>query len=352
MRLVNWFEKSLWLLGIALLALLVTCDDKSTLSGSVEETGYQPNPVETARFLATLDKPLYADAGADTIRNEKRDTYLYRAMNVAHQDRYGTPWSVGNQGGVGSCVGWGFSGAAYCSLAVAYEQREMPDPPMLVSPTSVYAGSRVEARGKPECTGGSRSDGSYGGAAAKWLSNWGLVFRDDVLGHDLREYSVSRCKRWGREGNGGCGDDHALDDWAKQHPCGNVALVSTFDEAAAAIQSGYAVAVCSGVGFNSPRKHGLRLPSGSWSHCMFFCAVVYRDGESGAPWDALLCVNSWGPKPTEDPWPADQPDGTWWVERKTVDLMLGRWKDSFAIGVAEGFPYRDLSHTEWMSNAN
>ena len=156
---------------------------------------------------------------------------------------------------------------------------------MLVSPTSVYAGSRVEARGKPECTGGSRSDGSYGGAAAKWLSQWGLVFRDDVLGHDLREYSVSRCKRWGREGNGGCGDDHKLDEWAKQHLFAATWHWSqTFDEAAAAIQSGYAVAVCSGVGFNSPRKHGLRLPNGSWSHCMFFLRLLCHDGESAAPW--------------------------------------------------------------------
>ena len=166
MRLANYFEKSFYLLGIVLLALLLTCDDKLILSDSVEETGYQPNPEATARFLATLDKPMYAEAGADTIRDEKRDTFLYRAMNVAHQHRYGTPWSVGNQGGVGSCVGWGFSGAAYCSLAVAYEQGEIPDPPMLVSPTSVYAGSRVEARGKPECTGGSRSDGSYGGCSS------------------------------------------------------------------------------------------------------------------------------------------------------------------------------------------
>lgn len=332
-----------------LLLLLAGCWTSKPVSEPLGQ-GYTPNPDGTRLFLQELDEPLFKDAGRDALEGAKGvDTFLYRAMYKAHLARYGRPWQVGNQGAVGSCVGWGFSQAAYCSLAVAWTQDEIPDPPLLTSPESCYAGSRVEARGKPE-GGGGYSDGSYGGAAARWLNRWGVVFRDRVLDHDLTKYSESRCREWGRWGNGGEGDNGRLDAYAKRHPVHHVALVRTFDEAAAAIESGYPVAICSGVGYTTTRDAlGYCRASGTWAHCMYAAGVRWK--KNGSPDDALLIINSWGSYVDGGKWPDDQPDGSFWARRADVELMLSKWEDSFAVGAVQGFKYRDLSHREWLDHA-
>ena len=204
---------------------------------------------------------------------------------------------------------------------------------------AIYGGSRVEARG---VTFGGWSDGSYGAAAAKWLMGWGVLFRQPYDTADLSVYSASRAKQWGAYGCGGKGDDGRLDAIAKQHPIRHVALVTNFDEAAAAIRSGYPVAVCSMQGFTSRRDaDGFCRASGSWAHCMCFIAVRYdRPG--------LLCLNSWGPNWVSGPkWPDDQPDGSFWVEAAVATRML-RGRDSFAVSGYQGFPYRKLDHGSWV----
>lgn len=338
--------RTLVILVILVVALFSTCSAPRPTAEALG-LGYDPNPEGTQAFLSELDQPLFRDAGREVIEKSRGiDTFLYRSMFRAHQARYGKPWVPGNQGSVGSCVGWGFSQAAYCSLCVAWSEGEVPEPPLLTSPTSCYGGSRVEARGKPEGTGGYR-DGSYGGAAAKWLSQWGLIFRDNVGGHDLRNYSVSRCKDWGHWGNGGEGDEGKLDSIAKRHPALHVALVTNFNEAAAAIESGFCVAICSGVGFNRTRNaDGWCERKGSWAHCMYAAGVRYK--KNGSSHDGLLIINSWGDYVSGGKFPDDQPDGSFWAKRDVVDSMLGTWRDSFAIGSVQGFPYRDLHHGDWL----
>lgn len=334
------------LIAIGVIALSSRCSVTPPTAEALG-LGYEPNPAGTREFLSELDQPMFRDAGEEVIKKARGiDTFLYRPMYKAHLARYGKEWAPGNQGSVGSCVGWGFSQAAYCSLCVAWNEGEVPDPPLLTSATSCYSGSRVEARGKPEGTGGYR-DGSYGGAAAKWLSQWGLIFRENVGGHDLTNYSVSRCKDWGHWGNGGEGDNGRLDAIAKRHPALHVALVTDFDAAAASIESGFPVAICSGVGFQRTRREGGWCDrQGSWSHCMYACSVRYK--KNGSEDDGLLIVNSWGSYVGGPKWPEDQPDGSFWATRDVVDEMLGRWRDSFAIGSVQGFPYRDLHHEEWL----
>lgn len=62
----------------------------------------------------------------------------------------------------------------------------------------------------------------------------------------------------------------------------------------------------------------------------------------------LLCLNSWGPDWVNGPkWPADQPNGSFWVDSKTVDAMLAN-EDSFAISGFVGFPFRELNHGDWV----
>ena len=313
-----------------------------------QDYGYRPNPDGTARFLSELQQPLFRDAGKDAILKARgKDTFLYRAAYEAHQELYETPWVVGKQS-IGDCVSWGWAHGVWIAQCVDWEQGLLDQPPPFPSTESIYGGSRVEARGRDgsgRSAVGGWSDGSYGGAAARWCRDWGVVYRQpQSTGVDLTNYSGERARQWGAYGNGGQGDGGRLDEVAKSHPCEYVALVKTFDEAAAAIESGYPVAVCSMVGFSSQRdSDGFCRRSGTWAHCMSFIAVRYGSRPG------LLCLNSWGPSWVRGPkWPEDMPEGSFWVDKDTVDAML-RGGDSFAVGSVAGFDWRDLDHGEWMN---
>lgn len=311
------------------------------LRGEAARFGYDPDPAGTARFLSELDKPLFAQAGAEALREAQgKDTFLYRAAYKAHEAVYGRPFVVGRQG-IGDCVSWGFAHSVWIAQSVDWETGRLAQPPPFPATESLYGGSRVEARGKK--TAG-YSDGSYGGAAAKWIRDWGIVYRLQYPGHDLTQYSASRAKDWGNWGNGGQKDGGKLDTTAKLHPAKHVALVRSFKEAAAAIESGFPVAVCSGYSFSTNRDQqgfSARTPQG-WSHCMALIAVRYdRPG--------CLCLNSWGPSWVSGPkFPDDMPAGAFWIDARHIDGMLSGG-DSFAVGSVEGFRWRDLHHGDWLS---
>ncbi len=316
--------------------------------------GYTPNPVATKEFLQTLDSPtlqqaaphLFDDDGPmvresnfkeDSERgppqSAKEPVLLYRALYAVSPG-----WIVGRQG-IGDCVSWAW--AHGCDIALAVDKLTGKSGDWKPAATAaIYGGSRVEARGRPE-GGGGWSDGSYGAAAAKWVNHWGVVHRLNFpeLGFDLRTYDKNRAKQWGNWGCGGQGDRGRLDAIAKQYPVGQVALVRTFEEAAAAIDSGYPVPVCSGQGFTSRRdSQGFCAPSGSWAHAMCFIGTRYGDRPG------LLCLNSWGPDWVDGPkYPDDQPDGSFWVDKAIVDRMLAG-NDSFAVANVKGFPKRKLRH--------
>jgi hypothetical protein len=268
---------------------------------------------------------------ANLAATDKEPVFLYKALLAVRPG-----WQVGAQG-IGDCVSWGWAHAADVSLAVDYKLGAtgtwLP-----ASSEAIYGGARVEGAGRPEGSGG-YGDGSYGAAAAKWVNKvGGIVYRKPFAGYDLTQYDKSRAKQWGNWGCGGQGDKGYLDKVATEHPVLQVALVRNFEEAAAAIESGYPVPVCSGQGFSSTRdKDGFCSPAGSWSHCMCFTAVRYdRPG--------LLCQNSWGPSWVKGPkFPGDQPDGSFWVDQRVVDRMLAG-NDSFAVSQIKGFPKRKLEH--------
>ena len=165
--------------------------------------GYQPDPEGVAEFLIELGPGRYfSDAAPEAMAKSARiDTFLYRAMDAAHRSRYGKPFVAWKQG-IGDCVSFGAGGAVYCSEAISWSLGKSPEAPLVPSTEAIYGGSRVEARGRDG--GGSSpvggwSDGSYGGAAAKWLRDWGVVYRQPFpeLGYDLTNYSSDRAKNWG-----------------------------------------------------------------------------------------------------------------------------------------------------------
>lgn len=314
--------------------------------------GYTPDPEGTKAFLRELDKPLFSEAAKEVIKNAKgKDTFLYRYADAAHRKAYGKQFGPWKQG-IGDCVSFGWAMGSYVGQCVDWAEGRIPEPPLLVCTEAIYGGSRTAGRLPPIQFAG-WSDGSYGGAAARWVAGLkngtgGILYRKEYPGIDLTTYSATRAKDWGAYGCGGQQFPFLAKE-ANKHTAKNVALVRDFNEAAASIESGYCVPVCSGVGFSSQRDaDGFAPRQGSWAHCMCFIGVRYEKNDGKR--DGLLCINSWGVFNAGPKWPPDQPDGSFWVSRETVNAMLSG-QDSFAIGGVDGFKYRDLDHGGWLQPA-
>lgn len=313
--------------------------------------GYHPNPEAVQRFLATLEEPTFRQAGKECLDKARgKDTYLYRAMYRAHQARYGKPFVVGRQLN-GSCVAWGWHHGIYVAESVEWDIGNRDEPPLIPSTEGIYGAARVESQKHP-CDGkrayGGWQDGSWGSAAAEAVSKWGILYRKQYPFADLTTYDGKREKDWGAYGQGGENDNCVADEEAKKTPALYVAQVSTFDEAAAAIEAGYPVPVASNQGFEMRRQaDGSALPSGVWMHQMCFISVRYaKNGDCDE--DQLLVLNSWGGTAHSGPLrPDDQPEGSFWVGRQTCEKMLQQ-DDSFAVGKIK-FAWRDIDHHRFLA---
>ena len=316
--------------------------------------GWTPDPAGVKEFLDELPNRYFSQAAPEAMaRAERVDTFLYRPMLRAHQARYGRAWVCEKQG-IGDCVAWGAMHAVWCSEALSWDLGLIAEPPLMPSTEAIYGGSRVEARNKPEGSGG-YSDGSYGGAAAKWLKNWGVVYRQPFpdLGYDLTTYSASRAKSWGNWGAGGEGDKGKLDAIAKKHPARHVVAIRTWEELVAAVTAGFPVTIASDQGFASRAdESGIAAASGRWMHQMAIIGVRFADkappGVKAV--DAALVLNSWGTNwiSYAGRYPADQPSGSFWALRPTVERILSQG-DSYAIGdIVTGFKWRDIHHGNWL----
>ena len=176
-----------------------------------------------------------------------------------------------------------------------------------------------------------------------------MLFRSTVNGIDLTHYSGERAKQWGAYGCGGQNDGGKMDAIAKKHPCKHVVSIRTWDELAAAIESGYPVTLASSQGFQSTRNQdGIAEASGTWMHQQVAIGVRHR--KNGSPDDCVLILNSWGPNWIAGPrWPADMPEGSYWARRSVVEGRM--LEDAWAIGDTDGFRYRDLDHGGWLQPA-
>ena len=313
--------------------------------------GYRPNPEETDWILSDPDTPgVFGLSPNDGNRIRKSWTnkkpLLLTDTLIALQPN----WKRGAQK-IGDCVAWGWE--VGCTIATAvdiYIRKEPWQWHGSYATEPVYGGSRVEARGKSPGRGGWQ-DGSYGGAAAKWVTKWGCLRRLNygvVTGnkeHDLTIYSGNKSKQWGNYGCGGRYDKENLDSIAKEYPCKEAVLVTDFDNAANCILNGWPIAVCSGQGFTKTRdSQGFCKPHGRWSHCMCFVGVRFdRPG--------LLCMNSWGYS-NKGPHGIKTHDEimkcSFWVDADVCNKML-RGQDSFAITGVNGLEPREVdfsSHWE------
>lgn len=349
----NWrTAAAVALLLLATLVALEAFRPRTTFTPTVDG-GYRPDPAGVERFLGELgDEATFAAAAPDCMANATgRDVFLYRAMLEAHQARYGKPFVVGRQLN-GSCVAWGAMHAVYCAESLAWKLGKRAEPPTMPSTESIYGGARCEARGR---TFAGWTDGATGWGAARWLRDWGVLYRQKYADVDLTTYSATLEKSWGAYGNGGQNDDGRLDAVAKKTPCRHIAQVKTWPELVAALEAGFPVTVASSQGFNSTRDQGFCRAQGTWMHQMAILGIVHAKNAPAhirSKRDGALILNSWGPEYLGgDPYTADQPAGSFYAERAVVERMLAQG-DSYAIGdVDSGFAWRKIDHAEWMADA-
>lgn len=318
--------------------------------------GYVADPEATREFLRELDRPTFREAGADAIKQAKNvDTFLYRQLDRAHKAAYGTPWVCWNQGNAGTCVSFAFALASQTAQAVDWSIGRLPKPPQNVATEPIYGGSRTAGR-LPPISYNPGGDGSYGGAASRWISGQckqpnigGILFRKPYGSVDLTTYSIPLSREWGARGV-----PLELAKEAHQNCAMHVANVTDWESLVASVESGFAVVLCSNVGYGGTtvRDADGFLPRGSsWSHAM--CVVAVRHAKNAGeevqrPRDGALIQNSWSERWCSGPkWPADQPDGSFWAERKNVEAALAQG-DCWAVG-GVAFKYRDLNNGEWMA---
>jgi hypothetical protein len=312
--------------------------------------GYTPDPQGTAGFLRELKEPNFRQAGADAVAKAKGvDTFLYRYADRASRSVYGKPFAVWNQGNHGSCVSFGWAMGSWVGQSTAWAAGELPAPPKMPATEPIYGGSRTAGRLPPVSSAG-YSDGSYGAAAARWVSGkcrdttvGGILYREKYGDVDLSQYSIPLSREWGNSGV-----PLSLARLAHEHTATSVCQVSDYESLVASLESGYPVPVCSNVGFaatNVRDKDGFLPRGGSWSHCMV--AIAVRHAETSGR-DGVLIANSWGERWVTGPkWPSDMPDGCFWISRADATAIVSQG-DSFAIGSVGGFKYRDLHNGNWM----
>ncbi len=309
--------------------------DMSRRGVFIRHTGWhKPSKADTRDALQNLQTPKFADTEAGQADVGDSDAPVWRLMIKAR----GRAPPDRDQGQIGSCVSFGFSTAVEYTMAaqvaLSKERQELPDS----CQEALYGGSRVEANGglPPEMRG---QDGSSGAWAAKWLETVGGVLPRGKYGSvDLTTYSVSRCKQWGD-----AGVPSELEAVCKKHPA-KCTMIQNATEAKVALSQGYAIGVCSDVGFDSMTrdKDGFIRAQGQWPHCM--AIIGYRGDRPG-----FLIENSWGSGWVKGPKGkfADIPDGSFWVDSATVDRML-KQQDSFAVANSAGFVRRVIKPEEWI----
>lgn len=295
-------------------------------------TGWVADPEAVQAFRETLTVPDFSDtpAGKAAMGDAPSSVYLWQSIRTVT----GKDPPVFNQGQVGSCVSFGTSRAYEASLAVQITLGDRFTWTPLVEEV-VYGGSRVEVGG-----GRINGDGSIGAWAADWVRKWGGLPRGTyTVGgktYDLRAYSETRCRDWGRNGV-----PDELEPEARKYPAGDVAQVKTWSEAKKALAQGYGIAVCSGQGFAMQRNaNGICQPSGSWAHCM--CLDGYHvDENTGKEYGHIQ--NSWGANAHTGPVGfGSPPTSGFWADANVVNRMLAA-NDSWAIAAVKGFPSRKLN---------
>lgn len=290
--------------------------------------GWREDPTESNRVTALL----YGKTTAQHLVADENKNVVLSDLYTKVTGPDGTP--AGPQG-IGDCVSWGWGNL--CNILqcmqildiIRAEKMDVFEKIMVgekqwndndvvkdmgldyreVATESIYGFSRCEV-GKQW---NSYDDGSVGAWAAKACEQYGVLSRKTVGAYDSQ-----RAKQWGAKG---VPDNFEAE--AKINVIKAADKITDYKVAAASIQGGQPVAVCSDRGFTLTRDNqGFAAPSGVWGHCMLFM---------GVRWDrpGLLCMQSWGKTNPGGPLALSQPTNTFWVDQNVAQYMLSK-NDSFA----------------------
>jgi hypothetical protein len=278
------------------------------------------------RHVIAQTLPVIAQAGPNLVPDPEHSCLLYKCWLELYSDYPDYPAQE-----IGDCTsfGWGH-GHDLLQVAMAFRGEISRDDVHRTCTEALYGTGR-------KCAGmwGSSGDGCYGSALAQAATTIGLInygnLPDDA---GPQEYSGQRAKAWGS----GRGIPEDLKPWKGAYLLGDAAMITTIDEAIAAIQSGYPIPICSRLGFTMMRDSlGFCQVSGQWGHCM--CCAGYRADCTGR---AGFCIlQSWGPTQPTGPLGLDQPSWSFWVDVPTMARILGE-RDSFAMSATAAFPPHEM----------
>ncbi len=332
----NWTSIAAWLAGSFIVMALTAYGcipptpvppppDPIFVPTEEQANGWHKDDDAVKAVSDTLAFRVFADTPAGKSDDPlPAQVYLWQSYSKL----FGTGPPSRDQGAIGSCVGNGTSTAIDRSLATQIVLNGGSKEEFRITSAEVnYGGGRVQIGGGRL----GRSDGSVGSWSAQFAQKWGVVGQEKYPGYDLTTYSVSTCRTFGSSGV-----PAALQAVAKEHPVKDITQVKTWAEAKKALASGYAIAVCSGVGFEGKRNaNGVKVARGSWAHCMCLDGYATIDGK-----ECGHIENSWGPQPGEGPvGPGDPPTSGFYADASTVGRMLAE-NDSWAFSAVKGWPGR------------
>jgi hypothetical protein len=175
-------------------------------------------------------------------------------------------------------------------------------------------------------------DGCDGAAMVQAMRTIGVVPREAV-----GAYSGQRARQWGHDGLPG-----EVRKIAAGFTYQAAALVTTADEAIAALANGLPVTISSDCGFEGGGgfrrdAQGICQPGGSWPHCMVIVGRISSDGV-----DTFVIAQSWGNAEPPGPCPFDMPPFCFRARRDVVEPRILAQRDSYALSKAPAFKHRPL----------
>jgi hypothetical protein len=322
---------ALKVIAVATIATPVSADFKSA-----SKFGWMRDDISLLDFIHRHRNPYVTDCNEEIKGSGKgKIVFLHKAFERITGKAY-----VPHDQGAPDCVSQGFAlGVDFLTAIQIVVERKAELWKGKAATEPIYGGSRIEVGGYDGYGGG-----STGHWAAEWISRYGILLRQEYPGgYDFTNYSANKAKEYGRTG---CPDP--LEPLTKLHPVKKTAICTSYADMCDCIANGHPVVVCSNVGFGDSRRPIKRDSQGfltrkrrPWKHCMLFGGFDDRASRKGA-----LCFNSWGSKWVYGPTRHNQPTGTFWIDKSTVDSML-RQRDSFALSAYVGYPRVTIPYIIW-----
>lgn len=207
--------------------------------------GVIPNEAYAEEFLSGLENPLFGDA-APALYGSGKGKLSLPFISVLEFD----PNAYEEAQKVGDCVSHGTRNAVDVTRAIQIINGNA-EGWIVRSATEAIYGCRQHA-----------GDGMSGEQAANYVhKQGGILLRLQYGKYDLSKYTGDR--GWGSRGV-----PEELNEEARKHQVGTLALIQSVEEARDALANGYGLACCSDFGFSSKRDDkGFAKRQGSWSHC-------------------------------------------------------------------------------------